>query len=154
MLLILSLIFFRVRLYLIKNVVIIIVVLNISRFRFLDFLFLINFDWVSVLFLSLVLFISRIVFLYSILYMEGDKNRIIFMRVLLLFVLSIILMIVSMNIFRILLGWDGLGLVSYCLVIYYQNERRNRAGMITVLINRLGDIRLILRIVFLLNFYT
>lgn len=142
------------RLYLIKNVVTIIVVLNISRFRFLDFLFLINFDWVSVLFLSLVLFISRIVFLYSILYMEGDKNRIIFMRVLLLFVLSIILMIVSMNIFRILLGWDGLGLVSYCLVIYYQNERRNRAGMITVLINRLGDIRLILRIVFLLNFYT
>lgn len=154
MLLILSLIFFRVRLYLIKNVVTIIVVLNISRFRFLDFLFLINFDWASVLFLSLVLFISRIVFLYSILYMEGDKNRIIFMRVLLLFVLSIILMIVSMNIFRILLGWDGLGLVSYCLVIYYQNERRNRAGMITVLINRLGDIRLILRIVFLLNFYS
>lgn len=154
MLLILSLIFFRVRLYLIKNVVTIIVVLNISRFRFLDFLFLINFDWVSVLFLSLVLFISRMVFLYSILYMEGDKNRIIFMRVLLLFVLSIILMIVSMNIFRILLGWDGLGLVSYCLVIYYQNERRNRAGMITVLINRLGDIRLILRIVFLLNFYS
>lgn len=154
MLLILSLLFFRVRLYLIKNVVTIIVVLNISRFRFLDFLFLINFDWVSVLFLSLVLFISRIVFLYSILYMEGDKNRIIFMRVLLLFVLSIILMIVSMNIFRILLGWDGLGLVSYCLVIYYQNERRNRAGMITVLINRLGDIRLILRIVFLLNFYS
>jgi len=45
-----------------------------------------------------------------------------------------------------------LGLVSYCLVIYYQNERSGSAGMITVLINRVGDIGIILRLIFIVNF--
>ena len=37
----------------------------------------------------------------------------------------------------ILLGWDGLDLVSYLLVIYYQNVRSYGAGMLTVLSNRI-----------------
>jgi NADH-ubiquinone oxidoreductase chain 5 len=45
---------------------------------------------------------------------------------------------------RILLGWDGLGLVSYCLVIYYQNVRSYSAGMLTVLSNRIGDVALLI----------
>lgn len=130
------------------------IILNITRFKLIDLLLLLNFDWISSLFMSLVLFISRLVFIYSELYIEEEKNKIIFMWVLLIFVFSIMVIIVSLNLFRILLGWDGLGLVSYCLVIYYQNERRNRAGMITVLINRLGDIRLILRVIFIINFYS
>lgn len=40
---------------------------------------------------------------------------------------------------RILLGWDGLGLVSYALVIYYQNEKSSAAGILTALSNRVGD---------------
>jgi len=50
-----------------------------------------------------------------------------------------IFLILSPNFIFILLGWDGLGLVSFCLVIYYQNFKSFRAGIITALTNRLGD---------------
>jgi len=66
--------------------------------------------------------------------------------VLFLFVVSIILIIYSPNIIRILLGWDGLGLVSYCLVIYYQNIKSLNAGLLTILSNRIGDIAILLSI--------
>jgi hypothetical protein len=44
----------------------------------------------------------------------------------------IMFLIISPNIISILLGWDGLDLVSYLLVIYYQNMRSCGAGMLTV----------------------
>lgn len=63
-----------------------------------------------------------------------------------LFVTSMLLIIFSPNIVSILLGWDGLGLVSYCLVIYYQGVKSSGAGMLTVLSNRVGDVAILLRI--------
>jgi NADH-ubiquinone oxidoreductase chain 5 len=49
-------------------------------------------------------------------------------------------LIIIPNTIRILLGWDGLGLVSYCFVIYYRNVRSHNAGMLTVLSNRISDV--------------
>jgi len=84
------------------------------------------------------------VLFYSAIYIAGDKffNR--FIILVYLFVLSIVFLIVSPNIIRILLGWDGLGLVSYCLVIYYQNTKSANAGMVTILSNRVGDVAILL----------
>lgn len=145
---------FIFRLYLILSGITYFIILNLSCFNLIDFIYLMVFDWISVLFISLVILISRLVILYSYGYIGRDFNKYIFMYILLMFVVSILLMIVSLNLFRILLGWDGLGLVSYCLVIYYQSENRNRAGIITVLTNRIGDIGLIFRLLFLTNFYS
>ena len=52
----------------------------------------------------------------------------------------------------ILLRWDGLGLVSCLLVIYYQNVRSFGAGMLTVLSNRIGDVALLIVIAWIINF--
>ena len=57
-----------------------------------------------------------------------------------MFVVSIMFSIVSPNVISILLGCDGLGLVSYLLVICYQNVSSYGAGMLTVLSNRIGDV--------------
>nr|UBN09002.1 NADH dehydrogenase subunit 5 [Panesthia tryoni tryoni] len=110
------------------------------------------FDWMSLLFLSFVFFISSLVILYSDYYMYGDYNMNRFIYLVLLFVMSMMFLIISPNMISILLGWDGLGLVSYCLVIYYQNVKSYNAGMLTALSNRIGDVALLMVIAWMLNF--
>nr|APX40766.1 NADH dehydrogenase subunit 5 [Galeruca macchoi] len=114
--------------------------------------FVILIDWMSLMFMSFVLFISSMVIYYSEDYMMGDlyKNR--FILLVVMFVLSMMLLIISPNLISILLGWDGLGLVSYCLVIYYQNLKSFSAGMLTALSNRIGDVALLMSIAWMLNF--
>nr|QXT45819.1 NADH dehydrogenase subunit 5 [Stenacron interpunctatum] len=110
------------------------------------------FDWMSLIFMSFVLLISSLVIYYSEEYMVGDYNINRFILLVLMFVLSMMLLIISPNLISILLGWDGLGLVSYCLVIYYQNVKSYNAGMLTALSNRIGDVALLLAIAWMLNF--
>jgi NADH-ubiquinone oxidoreductase chain 5 len=62
------------------------------------------FDWISLLFISFVLFISGIVIFYSGDYMMGDLNINRFILLVVIFVFSIMLLIVSPNLIRILLG--------------------------------------------------
>nr|YP_011016967.1 NADH dehydrogenase subunit 5 [Aegus fukiensis]WQB61569.1 NADH dehydrogenase subunit 5 [Aegus fukiensis] len=110
------------------------------------------FDWMSFLFSSFVMFISSMVIFYSEEYMGGDKNINRFIMLVVMFVFSMLLLILSPNLISILLGWDGLGLVSYCLVIYYQNIKSYNAGMITALTNRLGDVAFLISIAWMMNF--
>nr|YP_008080895.1 NADH dehydrogenase subunit 5 [Tarragoilus diuturnus]AFW98788.1 NADH dehydrogenase subunit 5 [Tarragoilus diuturnus] len=110
------------------------------------------FDWMSLIFMGFVLFISSLVIFYSEEYMTGDLTVDRFIMLVLMFVLSMMFLIISPNLISILLGWDGLGLVSYCLVIYYQNVKSYNAGMITVLSNRIGDVALLMAIAWMLNF--
>nr|AST10240.1 NADH dehydrogenase subunit 5 [Italochrysa insignis] len=109
-------------------------------------------DWMSLMFMSFVLYISSMVIYYSKEYMEGDENLIRFIMLVLMFVLSMMFLIISPNLISILLGWDGLGLVSYCLVIYYQNVKSYNAGMLTALSNRIGDVALLMSIAWMLNY--
>nr|YP_010535105.1 NADH dehydrogenase subunit 5 [Aelia sibirica]UYA97072.1 NADH dehydrogenase subunit 5 [Aelia sibirica] len=108
-------------------------------------------DWMSLLFMSGVLLISSMVVLYSSSYMDGDPFMVRFLFIVLLFVVSMLLLIISPNLISILLGWDGLGLVSYCLVIYYQNYKSYSAGMLTILSNRIGDVAILISIAWLIN---
>nr|AVN67859.1 NADH dehydrogenase subunit 5 [Therea olegrandjeani] len=110
------------------------------------------FDWMSLLFMGFVFFISSLVILYSGDYMNMDMNLNRFIFLVLMFVLSMMFLIVSPNLISILLGWDGLGLVSYCLVIYYQNVKSYNAGMLTALSNRVGDVALLLSIAWMMNY--
>nr|AMP43762.1 NADH dehydrogenase subunit 5 [Ptecticus aurifer] len=109
-------------------------------------------DWMSLLFMSFVLLISSMVIYYSKEYMAEDYNINRFIMLVLMFVLSMMLLIISPNLISILLGWDGLGLVSYCLVIYFQNVKSFSAGMLTALSNRIGDVALLLAIAWMLNY--
>ena len=106
-------------------------------------------DWISLMFIGFVSFISAIVLFYTGGYISGDMNINRFIYLVLAFVLSITFLIISPNLVRILLGWDGLGLVSYVLVIYYQNEKSANAGILTALSNRIGDVAILLAIVFI-----
>jgi NADH-ubiquinone oxidoreductase chain 5 len=73
--------------------------------------------------MGFVFIISSLVILYSDDYIFGDLNIVRFILLVFMFVVSIMFLIVSLNVMSIMLGWDGLDLVSYLLVIYYQNVR-------------------------------
>nr|YP_009472967.1 NADH dehydrogenase subunit 5 [Neolethaeus assamensis]AST10196.1 NADH dehydrogenase subunit 5 [Neolethaeus assamensis] len=109
------------------------------------------YDWMSLSFMGGVFFISSMVIYYSDSYMSHDFYSLRFLLLVLLFVFSMMLMIVSPNLISILLGWDGLGLVSYCLVIYFQNSKSYNAGMLTILTNRLGDVFILICISLVFN---
>nr|QQQ88549.1 NADH dehydrogenase subunit 5 [Hyalella sp. 30-5C] len=106
-------------------------------------------DWMALIFLSTVMLITASICLFSAYYMKGDTNKTRFMLLLMLFVTSMVCLIISPNMVSILLGWDGLGLTSYLLVIYYQNESSCNAGMLTILSNRIGDVCILMSIAIL-----
>nr|QFO89461.1 NADH dehydrogenase subunit 5 [Empoasca flavescens] len=127
-----------------KNILIEWTIISINSFNLNYIMF---FDWISLMFMSVVMIISSMVILYSSEYMgikSFSSNRFLFL--VLMFILSMMLMIISPNMISILLGWDGLGLVSYCLVIFYNSLKSYLAGMLTCLVNRLGDIGLIISV--------
>lgn len=97
-------------------------------------------DFYSVLFFFVVILISSIIYLYSQYYIDGDKRILRFLFLLTLFVLSIVFLIFSPRLVFLLVGWDGLGITSYLLVVYYLNYRSSVAGILTFLVNRFGDV--------------
>nr|AAR13393.1 NADH dehydrogenase subunit 5 [Phoronis architecta] len=103
-------------------------------------------DLYGSLFSTTVLLISSSVVTFSVNYMSEDPNIKRFIMVVLLFILSMNLLVYIPNVVAILLGWDGLGIVSFVLVIYYQNPNSLGAGMVTALANRVGDVMLIISI--------
>nr|QDH07395.1 NADH dehydrogenase subunit 5 [Microcondylaea bonellii] len=103
-------------------------------------------DFLSVLFALTVCFISGCVFVFSVSYMEGDKFGGVFSTLVAAFVAAMNILIFMPNLVFVLLGWDLLGIISFLLVVYYQNSVSVGAGMLTVLLNRIGDVFLVLSI--------
>nr|QEJ81419.1 NADH dehydrogenase subunit 5 [Pristolycus sp. FM14] len=147
-----SLIFFMIGLYFMMSDYMIILEYELFTLNSNIIYMSILLDWMSLLFMSFVLFISSMVIYYSDEYMHGDLNINRFIFLVFLFVMSMMFLIISPNLISILLGWDGLGLVSYCLVIYYQNTKSLNAGMLTALSNRIGDVGILMAIAWMMNY--
>merc|ERR1719516_135053 len=99
-------------------------------------------DFISLRFLSLVRLVAGSVLLYRTSYIRSEHNFSRFIGLVFSFVISIF--ILRPNIISLLLGWDGLGVTSYLLVIFYQSRKSYNAGIITALTNRLGDVGLLI----------
>jgi len=123
---------------------------KLQSLKGMRFDYLLYLDWVAISFISVVLLISSAVFFYRRFYINYISD-IKFITLVTLFVSSIGLIVLSPNLLRIILGWDGLGLVSYLLVIYYNNVRSILSGLITIIRNRFGDIALIFSLIFLIK---
>nr|YP_011004819.1 NADH dehydrogenase subunit 5 [Leptomastidea bifasciata]WPT46960.1 NADH dehydrogenase subunit 5 [Leptomastidea bifasciata] len=117
--------------------------ININSVSMNMFIYL---DWLALIFIFTVLIISSMIMLYCCEYMIHELNSVRFFFLIFFFILSMLLMIISPSMLSIILGWDGLGLVSYCLVIYYQNWFSYNSGMLTVLLNRIGDVMIMMSI--------
>nr|YP_009373448.1 NADH dehydrogenase subunit 5 [Echyridella menziesii]AQT38531.1 NADH dehydrogenase subunit 5 [Echyridella menziesii] len=108
-------------------------------------------DIISVVFSCFVCIISGSVCLFSVSYMDSEVFLRRFMWLIMAFVSSMNLLIFVPSLVTVLIGWDGLGIVSFALVVYYQNKKSLAGGMLTALANRVGDALLILCICLMVN---
>lgn len=123
-------------------------ILQIAR---LDIDFCIIIDWISLVFARVLCIIVARVLKFSVVYMENDKFNIRFTWLVLTFVFSMLCLIFIPHFFFLLIGWDGLGITSFLLVIYYLRDSSWSAGMKTYLINRVGDRFFIIGLVLFLS---
>nr|ALJ93721.1 NADH dehydrogenase subunit 5 [Ettchellsia sinica] len=144
-----SLMFFILSMLLMMNNLSLMFQYNLFNFNSMYLNYLIYIDWMSMMFCSTVMIISSMIIIYSMEYMSNELKMKYFFYLIIMFIISMILVIISPSIMSIILGWDMLGLISYLLVIYYQNKQSFNSGMITIISNRIGDISIIMMISYL-----
>nr|YP_010175170.1 NADH dehydrogenase subunit 5 [Olidiana obliquea]QSJ61375.1 NADH dehydrogenase subunit 5 [Olidiana obliquea] len=145
--------FFFLGLYFLLNDCIVMLEYSILGLGSVEFIYLILVDWVSMFFCCLIMIISCMVVLYSFQYMGMlSHTSVRFLYLVILFIMSMFMLIISPNLLSIMLGWDGLGLVSFCLVVYYNSMSSYLSGMITCLTNRFGDIGILICIGWVISY--
>jgi len=114
-----------------------------------SFLFIL--DYYSVLFFSVLSIIVGSVYIFARMYIKTDLFKIRFFYILNLFVLSMVLLIFVPHSIFLFVGYDGLGLVRFLLVVYYGRRRRWVSGLKTFLIKRAGDGLFLFGLIFILK---
>nr|QHD26504.1 NADH dehydrogenase subunit 5 [Lepidotrigona flavibasis] len=145
MLFLLSIMMINISMYLISINTELMVEWNIVSINSMKMNMIMVFNYKTLSYMFLVMFISSMIMMYSVEYMNIDNNLIKrFYYLMMMFLISMIMLIISPNMLTIMLGWDMLGLTSYCLIIYYNKNSSLNSGMVTILLNRLGDASLIM----------
>ena len=104
-------------------------------------------DQLSLLWLLFVTGIGSLIHLYSISYMHDDENMHKFFAYLNLFVFFMITLVIGSNLLVMFIGWEGVGLCSYLLIgFWYKNQDFNDAAKKAFIMNRIGDLGLLIGI--------
>lgn len=102
-------------------------------------------DQLSLLWLLFVTGIGSLIHLYSISYMHDDENMHKFFAYLNLFVFFMITLVIGSNLLVLFIGWEGVGLCSYLLIgFWYKNQSYNDAAKKAFIMNRIGDLGLLI----------
>ena len=118
--------------------------IQISNFK-VDFGFLL--DQLSILWLLFVTGIGSLIHLYSISYMHDDQNMHKFFAYLNLFIFFMITLVMGSNLLVLFIGWEGVGLCSYLLIgFWHKNQDFNDAAKKAFIMNRIGDLGLLIGI--------
>nr|AEM23841.1 NADH dehydrogenase subunit 5 [Coloceras sp. SLC-2011] len=112
---------------------------DISFFRESNFEMILLFDLFSMMFLFTVGLVSGFVLLYSNYYMKESLFKKKFIVVMMVFIFSMFLLSMSGDLVWLMVGWDGLGFSSMCLIFFFQNWKSFNSAMVTFISNRIGD---------------
>nr|UAX03907.1 NADH dehydrogenase subunit 5 [Pseudocapillaria tomentosa] len=96
------------------------------------------------LFSITVIILSMFITFYCMNYMQSDIFISRFCWILISFIISMVILNLSNSNWILWLGWEGLGVTSFLLIIYYTNWKSNNSSMTTLMVNRIGDFSLML----------
>ena len=94
-----------------------------------------------------VTFVSLMVHVYTIGYMHDDPGYHRFFSYISLFTFSMLSLVMSNNFLQLFFGWEAVGVMSYLLIgFWYTKESAIKANLKAFIVNRVGDLSLILGI--------
>lgn len=111
------------------------------------------FDSLSRIMLLFVTGIGSLIAIYSIGYMHGDRSFAKFFAYINFFLFSMIVLVLSDSLLLTFLGWEGVGLCSYLLIGFWNQDPANcKAANKAFIVNRVGDVGFILGMLCLATF--
>ena len=106
------------------------------------------FDSVTAIMAFTVLTVSLVVHIYSTGYMQHDPHIVRFMSYISLFTFFMLVLITAGNFVQMFAGWEGVGLCSYLLIGFWSTRvEANKAAIKAMVVNRVGDVGLLLGII-------
>ena len=100
-------------------------------------------DQLSMVFVLLITGVGLLIHVYSIGYMAADPARRKFFAYLNLFLAAMLMLVMADGFLGLYLGWEGVGLVSYLLIGFWQHKpSAATAAKKAFIVNRVGDIGL------------
>jgi NADH-quinone oxidoreductase subunit L len=98
-------------------------------------------DNLSTIMMAVVALISTLVHYFSVGYMRGDVRYARYFGYLGLFTFSMMMIVLSDNLFLLYVGWELVGICSYLLIgHWYEKKSASDAAMKAFIVNRVGDL--------------
>ena len=109
-------------------------------------------DQLTVVMLTLITGLSLIIQIYSSIFMKNDVNYSKYFSYIAFFNFSMIFLVIANNFLQLFFGWELVGISSYLLInFWFKHKAANIAAFKAFLVNRIGDLGLLLAIAVTLN---
>jgi NADH-quinone oxidoreductase subunit L len=105
-------------------------------------------DPLSATMMMIITGVGFLIHIYSVGYMSHDEGFRRFFMYLNLFIFFMLLLVMGSNYLLMFVGWEGVGLCSYLLIgFWFKNQDYNDAAKKAFIMNRIGDLGLILGVI-------